>query len=1180
MKKYLLVLCVLFLGTFYFLNNENVSSNLEESDFNIELSGLTGAEKFALYHANIRKSPAGSSFKYKSGYQVSEYEKLKKRLPETSTRNVNWEERGPGNVSGRTRTVWIDPRDTSGATWFVGSAQGGVWKTEDGGDSYNLKTPDVPHMGTAAIMGCKLVPEVIYAGSGEGFNFLSPAGAGIYKSIDGGETWSVLASTVNNSAFANVLRLAVDPENPDVVFAATRNDNSDSDVKGFVMRSKDGGETWEEVLFHFDIIPHIVMSPDNGNVLFAGLNQEGVLKSVDGGDNWDFVWLYESPELRPGRIEIAISPSDPNYVYFTTPINDVEFFPGDKIFASNDGGENFQLVVGNDAKDDYSEFSGGQSFWNKTIAVDPFNPLKIYFAGQSAFLSMDIQIFEGLTIGEMSVISDGYFSYSEYFQTSTKGVHVDHHGIYFSITDETAQEAILINTNDGGVAVSRDNGATFKQTGDTFLQGFNPEQVNWETVDGYNVSTFYGVDKMNGADRYVGGTQDNGSWVSPLDPDDTSKWSWAPSGDGFEAAWNYDDSNLIIESSQYNNFNKSTDGGETWFRLATPSFGPFISSIANSKQDGDMIMISTNDGPALSNDFGETWTVSTVSSVYQFSGLRTPIDISLFTPDVVWTGTGVNNGNRLVVSKDGGQTFTSTSQYGLQNLGEVAGIATHPADAATAYAVFGTAGQPKIIRTTDFGESWEDISGFEGSVDGTSSRGFPDVAVYSLLVMPYDNNIIWAGTEIGIIESLDNGESWNLVDDGLPATSIWEMKIINDEVVVATHGRGIWTASLEELDGYEPPAPFLIASRLVGEVFDKKITGVVKHITPIDSGMVTISVQTSGELFTRNYPLGKVESPTEEAIYMDLEDFDIGDLIYDAELSITVYRDGELRTKNNTYLFYDVDLDDPIEAYSDDFDEGNEDFAVGQTTGNGADFVVATPNGFENNGLESGHSFSNGQVYRTIFQKPIIIPATGSTLSFDEIALLQPANTGNFTESIILEATNDRGKTWKRIARYSSENNPDWKAANASNSDGSSDLYRNRNIKLSNLFEEGDEVFFKIEMYVLGFPFSWGYILDNFRVTGTVSTEEEINEKYASLNTFLNPFINSTRLELNVQDVDKIGNAFLTDMNGQVVNAAISTKNITGGVSFEIDGTHLASGVYFFTVKVGKQLLSKKLVRL
>ncbi|MDF1695650.1 MAG: T9SS type A sorting domain-containing protein [Saprospiraceae bacterium] len=1184
MKKYIVFLCFLFIGALFFVQqNVKTVETVDDGD-SIEIGKLTGAEKFALYHHLIRKSPKDSPYAYSTGYQGKEYEKLKKRLPESEARDLTWEERGPGNASGRSRSIWIDPRDATGETWFVGSAQGGVWKTEDGGNTYEIKTPNVPHLGTSVIMGCQSVPEVIYAGSGEGFNNLSTAGAGIYKSVDGGETWTVLESTVGNSSFSNVLRMAVDPSDPNIVFAATRNNNTSSDVQGFVMRSKDGGESWEEVLFHFDIIPHIVMSPEDGNVLYAGLNQEGVLKTVDGGDNWDFVWLFESPELRPGRIEIAVSPSDPNFVYFTTPIDDQEFSPGDKIFVSSDAGANFQEVIANNAKDDYSNFSFRQSFWNKTIAVDPFNPQKIYFGGTSALLSMEVQVFEGLAIGEMDVIVDGYSQYEEFYETSTKGVHVDHHGIYFSVVDAENEEFILINVNDGGVAVSRDKGATFTQTGDTFLLGFNPEGVEWTTVDGYNVSTFYGVDKMNGSDRYVGGTQDNGSWVSPENPDETSNWAYAPSGDGFEAAWNYNDPNQIIESSQINNFFKSIDGGASWFPLETPGrFGPFITTIANSKQDGDMIMISTFDGPALSTDFGRNWITSEVPETYMFSGLRTPIDISLINPEVVWTGTGMVSDSRICVSQDGGMTFTETSPYIEQELGVVAGIATHPSDDATAYALFGTAGQPKIVRTTDFGQTWEDISGFEGTIDGTSSRGFPDVSVFSLLVMPYDNNIIWAGTEIGIVESLDKGATWNLIDDDLPATAIWEMKIVNDEVVLATHGRGIWTVSLAELEGYEPPELSLWAPQFAGNIFDKKVTGALRHLTPADSGSFTVTVETFEETFSETFSFGNVASPFLQPFEMDLEYFDTEDYIYDAKVEIRAYKNGEVKVRNSEFLFYDVDIDDKVENYLDDFNDGNEDFAVRRVSEATADFSVGTPNGFGNNGLESVHSLEINRTYQAIFQKPIIIPASGSNISFDEIVLLQPFVEFGFSrylESIVLEATNNKGQNWVFLDQYSSEENADWEIANSEGTAPTDELYSNRTIRLSDFFEEGDEVYFRLNMVITINSNSWGYILDNFMVSSTVSTAETQLQDKIAIKTYMNPFVDRTRIEVLHSNPNQLGKTELVDMNGRTMEVSFSATQNQNGTIYEMDGLGLSPGIYLFRVQVGDNYFTEKLVKL
>ncbi len=109
--------------------------------------------------------------------------------------------------------------------------------------------------------------------------------------------------------------------------------------------------------------------------------------------------------------------------------------------------------------------------------------------------------------------------------------------------------------------------------------------------------------------------------------------------------------------------------------------------------------------------------------------------------------------------------------------------------------MFSGSGNPKILRTEDTGFSWEDISGFEDSTDGVSTNGFPDVAINDLLVLPNYTNEIWAATEVGIFSSQDNGESWEYADNGLPAVSVWRLRHVENEVIAATHGRGVWSVS-------------------------------------------------------------------------------------------------------------------------------------------------------------------------------------------------------------------------------------------------------------------------------------------------------------------------------------------------------------------------------------------------
>src|SRR5690606_22734570 len=149
-----------------------------------------------------------------------------------------------------------------------------------------------------------------------------------------------------------------------------------------------------------------------------------------------------------------------------------------------------------------------------------------------------------------------------------------------------------------------------------------------------------------------------------------------------------------------------------------------------------------------------------------------------------------------------GLSFTPANNSTLIS-GGITKLASHPHEPNTAYVLFSQAGNPKILRTTDLGQTWEDISGF-GNGD-VSINGFPDVAVYCLYVRPDNPDIIWAGTEIGIVESLDNGQNWALLED-FPSVAVWDMKGQDDQVIIATHGRGIWTATIEasQISGAPP----------------------------------------------------------------------------------------------------------------------------------------------------------------------------------------------------------------------------------------------------------------------------------------------------------------------------------------------------------------------------------------
>jgi photosystem II stability/assembly factor-like uncharacterized protein len=378
-----------------------------------------------------------------------------------------------------------------------------------------------------------------------------------------------------------------------------------------------------------------------------------------------------------------------------------------------------------------------------------------------------------------------YDAYNNYEGQNTNTVHPDHHHLTFIKIDDANETFMIINGNDGGFSLSRNNGETMNQI-----------------TDGYVTSQFYGADKKPGEDKYIGGTQDNGTWVSTGSiVDETNAYNFVIGGDGFEVLWHPNESELVLGSIYNNRIRKSTNGGQSFAASANGiavDDGPFITRLAGSIQSPNTVFAIGESGVYKSTNFGSTWTMKSIGHPgWGGNASASDVEVSLANSDIVWAGAGMAESLNLFVSSDAGESYDVVNNYSPSPEAYYTGIYTHPTDENTAYALFSVADSPKILRTNNLGQNWEDISGFEGN-DGVSDRGFPDVFVHSLLVMPFNTNIIWAGTEIGLYESLDGGQSWN-IRNGIPSVSIWSMKIVDDQVVLGTHGRGIWTATVSEL---------------------------------------------------------------------------------------------------------------------------------------------------------------------------------------------------------------------------------------------------------------------------------------------------------------------------------------------------------------------------------------------
>ncbi len=392
---------------------------------------------------------------------------------------------------------------------------------------------------------------------------------------------------------------------------------------------------------------------------------------------------------------------------------------------------------------------------------------------------------------DLNFVADVYGRFggpNRFTQGTTSGVHPDQHFLTPIITNTAENEFKILLGNDGGIYVSKEDSDPGISEGDWIWSGA-----------GYNTTQFYGADKVAGAEQYGGGTQDNGTWLSSNgeDASDKSDYNFFIGGDGFEVVAHYTDPLKFIGGSQFNGFVGTEDGGVTGYNATNglKGNGPFVSRLSSSYQDPDVLFTVESTGVFKSTDFGKRWKEIPITTGWGFwTGID--VEVSKAHPSVVWAGGRMDTSGSLFVSQDGGESFTAVPNFA--KIGLCTGIYSHPTEMNTAFAVFSVANSPKVLKTENLGQTWVDISGYSAE---STSTGFPNVATFALQAMPFDSNVLWAGTEIGLFETMDGGANWNLVDE-FPSVTIWDFKIKDGQVIIATHGRGIWTADIAELEGF------------------------------------------------------------------------------------------------------------------------------------------------------------------------------------------------------------------------------------------------------------------------------------------------------------------------------------------------------------------------------------------
>ncbi|MBL7871421.1 MAG: T9SS type A sorting domain-containing protein [Cyclobacteriaceae bacterium] len=1239
--RYLLIIVSTFCLTLLWVVWEEVP-NKQVGGYTREVGDeLEGPGQFRDFHQSIRTPEDLSGPQYKLGFRMRELEQARSyaHRQRSSSRTqsngvLEWVERGPANVPGRTRAIVVDPDDATKKTWYAGSAGGGVWKTITGGNNWTLLTPDLTNLATTVLAMAQSNHNILYLGTGESFGGLPGiAGNGMFKSTDRGESWSYLVTT---NTFSDINRIVIDPDNENIVVAATSNG---------IFRTVTGGTTWSQVSGR-TFIEDLRATPNDFNIQYATQNGVGVIKSTNAGATWTLSNEGMNPS---GRIEIAISPVNTNRI-FASAQGSLSGSQSD-LYVSDDAGATWSVVnvaINNTTVD----FLGGQGWYDNTIMCDPFNADLVYYGGvgifrsqlesgstavnsytlveqNTTFLSLvnfnasfaggrlevgtanaNVEVRFGagknqkahrflVPVGATSGVPDVSYNYADYVEvpfevwdvTNNKQLMVsfrdqDRNGQFNLLLQNTTGEAtthsreyiyisnVEYNASNPAAGIATNGGHIFQQmyffwpvlaagktwpddiissnlkinftsvpkrnaTTITVADPYNafdgknkfitfgvdvhPDQHNllavpmsattykiinasdggivvsnisstpginsgdWTVVGRtYNTGQFYGVDKRPGFNEYFGGLQDNGTWKTPAgtQSSNATNFQFSFGGDGFEVVWHKLDDKKLIGGSQNNNFRKSSDGGITWSVATSGLTGthPFVSKLANSQDNPEVLFTLSSAGVFRSTDFGSNWILTPITEKWGTSSLM-DIEVSRANANIVWAGSGMANSGtlrNLHVSTNGGITFIPTNNYTDRVLGGITKLASHPTEPNTAFSLFSFAGRPKILRTRNLGNTWEDISGF--GMNSSSATGFPDVAVYCLFVRPDNPDIIWVGTEIGIVESLDNGMTWALLDD-FPNVSVWDMKGQDDQVVIATHGRGIWSATIDaELSTLKNP--------IITGIGTSPQSALALGITleNFDSTLVFISgvkIGKIGSTSAGNYVI-KITGVSKGTVQAKLISYKSSAPFHSETVS---GQHLQLNTYQNQYFNYFKPT-----AVADFF---LDSFTI-------QDF------GSANTSLQTFHNYPLNSNLIAFLKQPIIVTEEHPFFFYRDVAIVEPGNAGSlfgqsqFKDYVVVEGTKD-GVTWIPLADgYDASLNPSWLNTYNSMQAGLSNQFVDHDINLKSKFAVGDTLLFRFRLFSDNTVASWGWTVDDLYIQ-QVPTGVESSKNISAWSMYPNP---------------------------------------------------------------------------
>jgi photosystem II stability/assembly factor-like uncharacterized protein len=676
---------------------------------------------------------------------IQEREKLSQGLKNhtinTAISGLNWHERGPNNIGGRTRALMFDPNDATKKRVFAGGVGGGLWYNNDITSAASTWTKIDDFWANISISCMAFNPantQIFYVGTGEGwYNGDALEGAGVYKTTNGGTTWSLLASTTTGGANANAFKYTqkIVVNSFGEVFAATQSG---------VLKSTDGGVTWSVSLIGSSFASDLEIASDG--VIYAAFGRFGQASGIYKSTNQGVSWSNITPDANQDRVEIALAPSTSGatQVIYAMAQSRANYNTA-WIKKSTDAGASWTDINNPD-------LTSNQAWYDMILAVHPTNSNLVIGGGN---------VIGRTTDGGASWVKQGY-GYP----------HPDQHAIVFR---PNATNEVIIG-NDGGVIYSSDYGNS-ADTSPLFETRNN----------GYNVTQFYGISMKNlvGDGYVVGGTQDNNTLKITSAENIVGNGINVNGGDGIASFIDQNEPTIALVSSQYGYYdylNTSTDAhtdlgvGSNQF-ITTADYDSQNNTFYSDKNDGQEIWRVKNVGGAFSTN---SYSTGTSSSSFIRAGT---------TQYTIFVGTHNSQVHKIVNFGEASQARTIVGSFPWGSISSIS-IGVNENELLVTISNYGVT---SVYYTNNGGTTWV-------SKDD-AAHGLPDVPIRYGIFNPQNRKQVLLATDLGVWSSTDitaSNPGWGVTNAGLANVSCYQLYVRTSDntVAVATHGRGIYTTKL------------------------------------------------------------------------------------------------------------------------------------------------------------------------------------------------------------------------------------------------------------------------------------------------------------------------------------------------------------------------------------------------